>query len=113
MRMYHKLLTRFLCDQHLLGAHFELHKHRHSFVKKYSITGRIFPEVQIEPSRMKKYHNELVKEMVRRGMRHHSPYRLPDLQYLPKKERTAKIELAISLRKLKSCTNCLNRWRND
>ena len=43
---------KLLCTQHLLGEHLEIHKHRHVFIKHYSITGRIYPIVQIEPASM-------------------------------------------------------------
>jgi hypothetical protein len=67
-----------LCKKHLLGEHFEIHKHRHNFVKGYSIEGR---RGQIEPMSMKKRHDELAKEMVNRGYNHNSPYEQPDLSH--------------------------------
>jgi hypothetical protein len=66
----------FLCDQHLLGEHGEIHKHRHNFVKGHSIEGR---RGQIEPFEMGKRHDALAEEMVARGMNHKSPYQQPDL----------------------------------
>lgn len=65
-----------LCRKHLLGEHAELHKHRHVFVRGYSIEGR---RGQIEPRSMQRRHNELALEMARRGYRHKSPYRQPSL----------------------------------
>lgn len=67
---------KFLCKHHLLGEHVEIHKHRHIFVKGYSIEGR---RGQIEPASMKTRHDELVIEMLRRGINHSSPYEQPDL----------------------------------
>ena len=46
-------------------------------VKHYSITGRIFPIVQIEPASMEIRHNEIEAEMQRRGFNHNSPYEQP------------------------------------
>ncbi len=66
-----------LCNQHLLGEHSEIHKHRHNFVKLHSIEGR---RGQIEPEAMQARHDELVDEMLRRGMNHKSPYKQPDLR---------------------------------
>lgn len=65
-----------LCDQHLLGEHGEIHKHRHNFVKGHRIDGR---KGQVEPESMGSRHDELADEMVRRGMSHKSPYEQPDL----------------------------------
>lgn len=67
---------RVLCQNHLLGEHSELHKHRHNFVKGHSIEGR---RGQIDPAAMKSRHDELAVEMLRRGMNHQSPYEQPDL----------------------------------
>lgn len=107
MRMWHRLLTPYLCDKHLLGAHGELHKHRPSFVKKYSVSGRVELVVQIEPARMGRYHEELAREMVRRGMNHRSPYEAPDLSYLPRRHRLAKVSLKENIKTLKlRCIQC-------
>ena len=65
-----------LCQKHLLGEHFELHLHRHNFVKGHSIEGR---RGQIEPAAMQSRHDELAAEMTRRQMNHKSPYIQPDL----------------------------------
>jgi len=65
-----------LCQKHLAGEHFELHLHRHNFIKGHSIAGR---RGQIEPTAMQSRHDELAAEMVKRGMKHKSPYEQPDL----------------------------------
>lgn len=102
---------RILCRQHLLGEHGELHKHRPSFVKKHSIFGRIYPEVQIEPESMKRRHDELAAEMVRRGMKHNSPYEMPDLSYLPEEQRKAKVNRRENLSLLLSkCWDCQSKY---
>jgi len=67
---------KLMCNQHLLGEHGEIHKHRHNFVKGHSIAGRIG---QIEPVNMSKRHDELAIEMINRNMNHKSPYNQPDL----------------------------------
>jgi hypothetical protein len=38
---------------------------------------------QIFPRLMKSRHDQLVREMLRRGMNHNSPYEQPDVEYLP------------------------------
>lgn len=85
-----------LCNRHLVGEHGELHKHRHVFVKRQSISGRISPVVQIEPVSMKTRHNDLALEMLYRGMNHNSPYEMPDISYLPADQRYAKVNLGQS-----------------
>lgn len=75
MRMW-MIDPKLLCDKHLLGEHGEIHKHRHNFIKGHKIEGR---KGQIEPGSMEKRHDELVFEMVSRGMNHNSPYEQPDL----------------------------------
>jgi len=99
-----------LCRQHLLGEHNEIHKHRHNFVKKHSITKRISPIVQIEPENMKKRHDQLVEEMIRRGYNHNSPYEQPDLSHLAPKERFALINMDVSINDLMiRCPECAKK----
>ena len=68
-----------LCQKHLIGEHGELHKFRHNFVKQHRMDGR---RGQIEPESMKKRHDELAAEMLRRGYKHNSPYEQPDISHL-------------------------------
>ena len=68
--------THLLCGLHLRAEHYELHLHRHNFIKHHSIEGR---RGQIEPAAMQVRHDELVTEMLARGYRHASPYEQPDL----------------------------------
>lgn len=71
---------KLLCDKHLFGEHGEIHKFRPSFVKGFSISGRMSPVVQILPFEMKRRHDELTAEMERRtGKKYDSPYEQPDL----------------------------------
>jgi len=71
---------KILCRKHLLGEHGEIHKHRHNFVKKHKMNGRMG---QIEPISMQARHDELVEEMLARGYNHNSPYEQPDISHLP------------------------------
>jgi hypothetical protein len=82
MRMW-MLDAKCLCDKHLIGEHGEYHKFRHVFIKKQSIKGRVMPIVQIEPKEMKNRHDYLAKEMLKRKINHKSPYKMPDIYYLP------------------------------
>ena len=109
MRMW-MVDTRILCQKHLLGEHGEIHKHRHNFVKHHSITGRIFPIVQIEPLSMKSRHDKLAIEMLSRNYNHKSEYELPDLSYLNKHALNVKVDLNYSLNDLiNRCDECKNR----
>jgi len=99
-----------LCNKHLLGEHFEIHKHKHNFEKKHSIAGRLFPFVQIEPSSMELRHDILASEMLRRGMNHQSEYTQPDISYLPAENQNAKVNIKESKKELfKRCINCRKR----
>lgn len=83
-----------LCDKHLLGEHGEIHKFRHSFVKGFSINGRINPVVQIEPASMKSRHDALTEEMERRfNKKYNSPYEQPDLSGYPPELVNAKVDI--------------------
>jgi hypothetical protein len=109
MRMW-MIPVQYLCNKHLNGEHYELHKHRHMFLKKQSIKGRILPTVLIEPSSMKVRHEELVSEMLKRGMNHDSPYEQPDLSHLSPEQRYAKVDWTISYRDLANrCKDCKHR----
>lgn len=93
----------FLCRKHLLGEHGEIHKFKHSFVKKHKMSGRIG---QIEPLSMGKRHTELAKEMLRRGYNHKSPYEQPDVSYLPE----MLVDKSFSVQDLKQrCAECCKR----
>ena len=109
MRMW-MVDPKILCRKHLLGEHGEIHKHRHNFVKKHNISGRLNPVVQIEPSNMKIRHDSLAKEMLRRGYNHKSEYEQPDISYLPEWQQNAKVDLSISMDDLFSrCPECKKR----
>ena len=108
MRMW-MIDPKFLCRKHLLGEHGEIHKHKHNFVKKHNITGRIVPNVQIEPLSMLNRHDSLVKEMLQRGYNHNSIYEMPDVSYLPIELRTAKVDIEKSIDDLSErCVECRN-----
>ena len=106
MRMW-MINPKLLCRKHLLGEHGELHKHRSLFVKGHSIAGRLG---QIEPRAMERRHNQLAREMVRRGFKHQSPFVQPDLSYLPATDRNGKVSKTESLFLLVDrCQDCKAR----
>lgn len=102
---------KLLCKNHLLGEHNEIHKHRHNFVKKHSIKNRII-KGQIEPSSMEKRHDELAKEMIRRGYNHKSPYKMPDISHLNEFEKTFKVDKNKSIKDLHNrCKKCKKLYK--
>ena len=101
MRMW-QIPPNFMCQKHINGEHGELHKHLHNFQKKHSITGRIKPVVQIEPSSMEARHDKLANYI-----NHNSSYKQPDISYLPIDEQMAKVDLNISYKDLSDrCPEC-------
>lgn len=107
MRMW-MVDPRILCRQHLLGEHGELHKHHHTFVKGWSIAGR---RGQIEPRNMRRRHEALVREMLRRGYSHYSPYTQPDLSDYPTEDRNGSVDRVTALRDLLNrCVSCHERY---
>ena len=113
MRMW-MLPPIILCQQHLLGEHGEHHKHRHIFVKKYRITNHMKPAqpaANIFPALMKKRHDELAEELLRRGRNHKSPFVQPDVSYLPVEYLTAVPNLEYNIFDLcDRCFECYTRY---
>jgi len=101
MRMW-MVNPELMCSKHRTGEHGEIHKHKHNFEKRHSISGRVSPLVQIEPESMRIRHDELAATL----KNHKSPYEMPDISYLPKEERSAKVDQDESLREL--CKRCLD-----
>ncbi len=71
MRMW-MLPPRKLCRRHLLGEHVEIHMAVASLRLGKSLDGFIAKGL-LELSSLRKRHDELAEEMVRRGYRHASP----------------------------------------
>lgn len=91
-----------MCRKHLLGEHGEIHKHRHIFVKGWSIAGR---KGQIEPAMMQERHDALAVELTNRGYKHNSPYSMPDLSNYDLSEFTVNIEKS-TLDLMSRCPHC-------
>ncbi|MFW6219844.1 MAG: pyrimidine dimer DNA glycosylase/endonuclease V [bacterium] len=109
MRMW-MINPKYLCNKHLIGEHGEIHKHRHNFIKKHSVLGRLYPIIQIEPMSMLDRHDELVKEMIIRNMNHKSPYIMPDVSYIDKQYLNLKVDRDYSIRDLMTrCEDCRKR----
>lgn len=100
-----------MCQQHLLGEHGEIHKHRHNFIKGHRIDGRIAGNA-VEPAAMKSRHDDLEKEIRRRAARAgrkppSSPYAQPDLSAYPPEQRNYRINREVALKMLLNrCPDC-------
>jgi hypothetical protein len=106
---------KLLCNNHLLGEHNEIHKHRHVFIKNWKITNRVNSgNVQIEPRSMKSRHDELALEMYRRWNKQHaSMYEQPDISKYSEYERNVKVDIKKSLNDLcLRCEKCKNNIEN-
>lgn len=102
MRMW-MLSPEMMCMKHIVGEHGEIHKHRHNFVKKHNISGRIKPVVQICPELMKQRHDELSTYL----KNHKSPYEQPDLSHLSYGERYAMVNIKFNIKDLSDrCPDC-------
>jgi len=64
---------KLLCNQHLLGEHFEIHCFRGSIIKNKSIKGYI-EKGFVEVHNLRKRHNKLAEEIINRGMNHKSEF---------------------------------------
>jgi hypothetical protein len=101
MRMWN-IDVRKMCNQHVLGEHFEIHKLignlRNSRTWAESLTLKGF----LEPQNALARHDKLAQEMCRRGMKHLSPLDVKGVK-LPK----GKVNIKKSKKDLiKRCKNC-------
>ena len=71
MRMW-MVDPKYLCKKHLLGEHVECHMFVGTILKNKSLKGYKKNKL-VEVHNLKKRHNQLVEEMIRRGMNHQSP----------------------------------------
>jgi hypothetical protein len=62
---------KIMCNQHLIGEHLELHMFIGSIKKNISMQGYLKNNL-LEPNSLYARHNELVKEIIYRGMNHKS-----------------------------------------
>ena len=72
MRMWMGADPKFMCRQHLLGEHRELHALMVMITANVSLGGFIKKDL-IEPSSIWTRHEEIILEMHRRGYRHKTP----------------------------------------
>jgi hypothetical protein len=67
-----------MCNKHLLGEHVEMHMFVGTINKNKNLNG-YFKNKLVVISEIKKRHNEIVNEMIKRGMNHKSE--LPEFKW--------------------------------
>jgi len=98
MRMW-KINVRKMCRQHLLGEHVEMHMFVGCINKGKCIDGYLNGLVEIH--NIKKRHDQIAKEIERRGFKHNSP--LPKY----KKKKLGKVSIKNNIKELrKRCKKC-------
>jgi hypothetical protein len=108
MRMW-RVAPDLMCRNHLLGEHLELHTFASRLCTGKNVDGYIRNGL-LEPARLFARHEQLVAEMDRRGLRHHTPMTEIERPELP----VGKIDLADNIRELaRRCDGCLQRIRRD
>jgi len=96
---------KYLCRNHLLGEHKELHQLIGSILAKKSIQGHI-EKGQVEVHNIESRHRELVKEMKKRGYNHKS-----DLKKF-KPFKAGKINIIENYKELeKRCLECRKKLK--
>ena len=72
-----------MCDKHLLGEHVELHMFIGTIKKGIRVDGYIKNDL-LEIQSIYSKHDDLIKEMNKRGMKHKSPLQLIDISNVKK-----------------------------
>ena len=96
-----------MCRKHLLGEHVEMHMLLGTLQKGKSIKGYINNNL-IEPLKLKERHDELAREIRRRGYSHNSPldYESSIFDYI-KEDKYFKInKIAAYAELLRRCSDC-------
>lgn len=94
-----------LCNQHLLGEHFEIHKAVGNLRNSGKWTRSLTKKGFLEPQNFIKRHNSLVKEMKRRKMKHKSPLSIKGI-----KIEKGRVNINKSIEDLKErCERCLRK----
>lgn len=93
-----------LCRQHLLGEHLEMHMFASFINKGKSIKGFIDKRL-VATDKIVERHNDLAKEMQRRGYIHKSPITMKDVV------KRGFIDIkANELELKKRCKKCFTKW---
>ena len=106
MRMWN-VDPRLLCRQHLLGEHLEMHMFQGEVRKGVSLKGYIRKGL-VEVHNIRKRHDILSEELLRRGYKHNSP------MYPAPFYKAGAVDQATSIRELCSrCTRCKENIKQD
>lgn len=100
------------CIKHLMGSHVEIHMFVGSLKKHKKMDGYIKNNL-LQPRMLFQYHEDLVKEILRRGYKHNSPLTDSeiDIFYLPLEYQYWEIDKQKSLNDLLSrCDKCKERY---
>lgn len=104
MRMWNITPSK-LCNQHLLGEHFEIHKVIGNLKNSRKWAESLTKKGFLEPQNLLKRHNRLTKEMLKRGMNHRSLLEIKGVK-LP----IGKVDVKKSIKDLnKRCRECRKR----
>jgi hypothetical protein len=102
-----------MCREHLLGEHREMHALVGMLTRKKSLTGYIKKGL-LTPKLIGKRHDQLAKEIVKRGYNHLTPmiFEQELLDYLPEEQQNSKVDLQWSQTCLVlRCDRCKDRER--
>jgi hypothetical protein len=105
MRMWN-IDPKLMCNKHLLGEHVEMHMFVGSINKGISIKGYIDKGL-VNTGLLKNRHEELVKEMIKREMKHNTPlldFDIKVLGYVDSKENEEEL--------LRRCVECRRKHEN-
>jgi hypothetical protein len=104
-----------MCQKHLCGEHVEMHMFLGSLKQGKKIKGYLEKNL-FEPMVLKYRHDELSKEMIRRGYNHKSPINLDECKHvfsLPSWERLITIDKEKALGDLLNrCPECKKRSKD-
>jgi FtsZ-binding cell division protein ZapB len=105
MRIW-KTNPKLMCRKHLLGEHVESHMFVGAINKHKNINGHI-KKGQVEIHNLKERHEQLAKEMKKRGYNHKSP--LPKFKSIKQGKINIKENIRELARRCKYCRNLINQ----
>jgi len=113
MRMW-MVDPKIMCRQHLLGEHREMHALRGMIMKGLSLDGYVRNNC-LQFRDIKKRHDRIVAEMIRRGYNHYSPLEeIPDMVTIKYSYfvQESKVDVESSLQDLlQRCVRCSKRFK--